>query len=47
MRDAIVLQLERELAQLEIVLSAAQQADLVTYIELISRWNRWKKTFLE
>ena len=40
MRDAIVLQLERELAQLEIVLSASQQADLVTYIELISRWNR-------
>ncbi len=40
MRDAIALQLGRELAQLDLVLSLDQQADLVTYIELMCRWNR-------
>jgi 16S rRNA (guanine527-N7)-methyltransferase len=40
MGDAIALQLERELAQLELVLSLDQKANLVTYIELMGRWNR-------
>ena len=40
MRDAIALQLGRELVQLDLVLSLDQQADLVTYIELMCRWNR-------
>ena len=40
MGDAIALQLERELAQLELVLSLDQKANLVTYIELMCLWNR-------
>jgi 16S rRNA (guanine527-N7)-methyltransferase len=40
MGDAIALQLERELAQLELVLSLDQKANLVTYIELMGLWNR-------
>ena len=40
MGDAVALRLEHELGQLEFALSNAQKADLLAYVELISRWNR-------